>query len=77
MWSLEYSQIPIERKLKRIVNVNSREKPDLSRNAKSSSSENSKKLDLFKQMNTIPVNERNGSLLNLELFKNKQLYTFL
>ncbi|XP_055847784.1 WD repeat and FYVE domain-containing protein 3 [Episyrphus balteatus] len=58
MWSLEYSQVPIERKLKRCPEVTSQDKvPE--KDEKDSANEASKKLDLFKQMKSMSSNEGN------------------
>lgn len=61
MWSLEYSQVPIERKLKRCPEVSSQDKvPE--KDEKDSANEASKKLDLFKQMKSMSSNEGNGRI---------------
>lgn len=62
MWSLEYVQVPIERKLKRTQEVTSVEKPASQDSDDSKpAADKSKKLDLFKQMSLSA--EGNGKLV--------------
>lgn len=65
MWSLEYTQVPLERKLKRCAEVSSQEKPesmDKTKSTKSASTTKSdnKNLDLFKQMKNMDSDEKAG-----------------
>lgn len=66
MWSLEYVQVPIERKLKRHAEVKSQENPDTASDKEDEVSppvgggETSKKMELFKQMQSISSHDDNG-----------------
>lgn len=51
MWSLEHTQVPIDRKLKRGVEVNSQDKPDAG--AADESQTKSDKMNIFKQMKSL------------------------
>lgn len=71
MWSLEHTQVPIDRKLKRGVEVTSQDKPD---SASLDSKDNKdEKLSIFKQMKSLsqPEDEEQGNdtifLLHFEL----------
>ncbi|ALC38357.1 bchs [Drosophila busckii] len=50
MWSLEYTQVPIDRKLKRGVELNSQDKPDIVADVDKDKAD---KLSLFKQMKSL------------------------
>lgn len=64
MWSLEYVQVPIERKLKRYAEVKSQENPDTASDKEDETTvaggETSKKMELFKQMQSISSHDDNG-----------------
>lgn len=66
MWSLEYVQVPIERKLKRCAEVKSHENPDNTSdkeddaNVGGGGGESTKKIELFKQMQSISSHDENG-----------------
>lgn len=60
MWSLEHIQVPVERKLKRCEEVTSRESELLGESY-------CKKLDLFKKMDSMSLNEDNGEY-NLTIY---------
>lgn len=51
MWSLEHIQVPIDRKLKRGVEVNSQDKPDAG--SVDDSNNKSTKMNIFKQMKSL------------------------
>lgn len=51
MWSLEHTQVPIDRKLKRGVEVNSQDKPDAG--SVDESHNKSEKMNIFKQMKSL------------------------
>lgn len=63
MWSLEYVQVPIERKLKRCAEIKSQENPDsysVKKKEESKNSENSKKIDIIRQIQGISSHDENG-----------------
>ncbi|XP_073823647.1 LOW QUALITY PROTEIN: WD repeat and FYVE domain-containing protein 3-like [Musca autumnalis] len=62
MWSLEYVQVPIERKLKRYAEIKSQENPDTGSDKEDEAAaggETSKKMELFKQMQSISSHDDN------------------
>lgn len=63
MWSLEYVQVPIERKLKRCAEIKSQENPDTHSDKEEEDSKNpdsTKKIDIIKQMQGISSHDENG-----------------
>lgn len=64
MWSLEYTQVPIDRKLKRGVEVTSQDKPE---SASIEDADNkAEKMSLFKQMKSLSQPEtEHGIVLHL------------
>lgn len=52
MWSLEYTQVPIDRKLKRGVEVCSQDKPE-STSIDDADNNKADKMSLFKQMKSL------------------------
>lgn len=67
MWSLEYVQVPIERKLKRCNEIKSQENPDThsEEEDESKNSENNKKMDIIKQMQGISSHDDTGNFNKL------------
>ncbi|XP_037812431.1 WD repeat and FYVE domain-containing protein 3 isoform X2 [Lucilia sericata] len=62
MWSLEYVQVPIERKLKRCAEIKSQENPDNQSDKEEEETKNgesSKKIDIIKQMQGISSHDEN------------------
>lgn len=67
MWSLEYVQVPIERKLKRCAEVTSQDKSEMNSskeipetNKKEEGEESKRKMSIFQQMPSISSQEDQG-----------------
>ena len=69
MWSLEYVQVPIERKLKRCNEIKSQENPDThsEEEDESKNSECNKKMDIIKQMQGISSHDETGNTSRLDI----------
>lgn len=62
MWSLEHTQVPSDRKLKRGVEVTSQDKPDSVSDVKDNKGDNKdESIDIFKPITSFPqAEEENG-----------------
>lgn len=67
MWSLEYTQVPIDRKLKRGMEVTSQDKPE---SASTEDADNNKadKMSLFKQMKSLSQPEDEHGMHDTYIF---------
>lgn len=74
MWSLEYTQVPIDRKLKRGVEVSSQDKPE-STSIEDADNNKADKMSLFKQMKSLsqPEDEHGMFYIYLFLFSHSNL----
>lgn len=63
MWSLEYVQVPIERKLKRFAEVKSHDNTlnSIDKEETAMTSESSKKMEIFNQIQSISSHDENGN----------------
>lgn len=73
MWSLEYTQVPIERKLKRATEVGSKDRPASTERENSCDSKDEGKLNILKQMNSLSLQDENGKVLLSSVFKREDL----
>lgn len=62
MWSLEYTQVPIERKLKRATEVSSQDRPTSTDRENSCDAKDDGKLNILKQMKSLSLQDENGKV---------------